>query len=163
MKPFGCALLILLWATTLQAQNSLTVTIDDVDWKPETISAGIETVMHLTGFVIIAQKGVERLVISVDYAVVKGKTSASITFKEDLMLPPGGASISYAPNGSGKQQWVSASGELVLSEFDEAAGTASGSFEGTISLMLDDNGGFVLTTPKPVKTISGKFEKVEFR
>jgi len=61
------------------------------------------------------------------------------------------------------QQWVSASGKLVLSEFNEETNTASGTFEGTLTQMLDDKGGFVLTSPKPTMKISGKFEKIAFR
>lgn len=162
MKSMLCVWIVCCFSI-VYAQDNITVTLDNKEWKPATASAGIETVMNFTAFTIIGQRDKERLDISIDYNAIAGKDSASFTFAENLGPMPGGASISYAPNGLGKQQWVSASGKLVLSEFNEETNTASGTFEGALTQMLDDNGGFVLTSPRPTMKISGKFEKIAFR
>jgi hypothetical protein len=126
------------------------------------LSAGIETVMNLTVLGIIAQADTERLDISLDYNAIKGKESAVFDFKTNLMVPPGGASISFAPKGLGKQQWVTNKGSIKYFDLNELNNTVSGKFEGTLIQLLDDKGGFVLSTPKPEIQISGEFKNIKF-
>ncbi len=161
MKVLIFALLVLC-APAMHAQNNLTVTLDGKAWKPKSVSAGVESAAGLTLFTIIGQLDKERLDISIDYSAIKGKKSATFTFSENLMVPPGGASISYAPKGLGREQWSTAKGTLTLTDFNEASKTASGTFEGTITIILDDKGSFVMASQKPTKKISGKFEKIPF-
>ncbi len=155
-------LLLIFSMNVVEAQNQISITLNDKKWEAKNVSAGIEKVMDLTAFAINAIKDSERIDIMIDYNAIKGKTSAEFTFEQNFSVPPGGASISYAPRGLGKQQWVSAEGKIHLTEFDETNNTASGTFEGTIKQLLDDKGGFVLKN-QPSMKISGKFEKVKFK
>ena len=160
------SILILLgiFSTSLAfSQGSMVVVLDGKEWKAKTVSAGIGKIMDMTTFTITGRIDKERFDVSVDYNALKGKDSATVTFSQNLMAPPGGASLSYVPKGLGKQQWCSASGTLLLSEFDEKANTASGTFEGSISQLLDDKGAFILKSPRPTKSVSGSFEKVHFQ
>ena len=153
----------LLFCTSLFGQNILDITMNDKNWKPKSVSAGIQSVMDMTTFGIIGMEGKERFDISIDYNALKGKDTATFVFSENMMAPPGGASLSYVPQGIGRQQWISLKGELFISEFDETAHSISGRFEGVLTMILDDKGGFVLKTPKPTMNVSGKFEKVAFK
>jgi hypothetical protein len=161
MKAFLLAVLVAC-ASLAAAQNSLTVKLDGKDWKPKTVSAGIEKVMNVNAFSILAQFDKERLDITIDYNSIKGKSSGTFAFVENQLAPPNGASISYAPKGLGKQQWVPARGKLVFTEFNEKTKTASGTFEGTLTQLLNDNGGFILKSPRPTMKVSGKFDKIKF-
>jgi len=155
-------LLLMLCISISFTQNNVAVKIDGKDWETKSVSAWVESVMDLTFFNIICTNENQRFDISIDYNAIKGKSSAEFTFSENLMAPPGGASISFAPLGLGKQQWVTAEGKLILTEFNEEKKVASGTFESTLTEMLYDNGKFILTTPKQTKKIFGEFQKVSF-
>lgn len=165
-RPWLTGMLLALSVMQLHAEGAaiaLTVSLNARNWTPKTLTAGVETVMNMTVLDVLAQVDKERLDISVDYHAITGKTSAAFTFAPNMMAPPGGASISYAPNGLGKQQWVSSTGNLVVTEFDEANKTLTGTFECTLMQLLDDKGGLVMTTPRPTMSLSGKISKLGFR
>ncbi|MEO8399306.1 MAG: hypothetical protein ABI550_05745 [Ignavibacteriaceae bacterium] len=155
-------ILLIFISPILLSQNKLNIKIDNKDWEPQSISSGIETVMNMTVLEIIGQLEKERLDISVDYEAIKGKDSANFIFQENFMAPPGGVSISYAPKGLGRQQWVTSKGTISYFDFEETNNTVSGKFKATLTQMLDDNGGFVMTTPRPEMEISGEFINIKF-
>lgn len=161
MKTLLLAVLTLS-GSSLCAQPAFTAKLDEKGWKPQEVTAGIGRSGKLTVFTIVGQRDLEQLVLSADFEALRGKKSAAFILTEELMLPSRGASISYAPKGPGKQQWVSAGGKLVLTEFNEKSGTAAGTFEATLAQLVDDSGRFILKTPRPFIKVTGRFSKVSF-